>query len=152
MKHPKTNEGLRALEIQRQVLNSLDFDMWNIDAVMKACDIPNYHTYMWGTWSEIDLTISITSIEDITPILREFAKLDYHQKSVMEKVSRKGGGFKWFLHHPRGTCLGQVTIFGKVVEVEEENETDGTTCKIVQTGTETIERPIYEVVCEEVLV
>jgi hypothetical protein len=118
---------------------------------MNACDITDYRTSLWGFCAEVDLTVSITSIEDVTPILRKFNENGYRQLKSMEKVDRAHGGFKWFLGRTGDEDEPdyRITIFGMIVDGDPD---DGATCKIVQVGTETREIPIYEVVCEEVLV
>lgn len=147
MHHPKVNDALREHEENRQKLCTLTFDMHNVDAVMQECEIYEYRTYLWAFCYEVDLTISIRSIEDITPVLRAFAARGYTQRMKMEKIETQYGGFKWFLHHPRGTAKGLVTIFGRVPK--EDEDVDGSNCRLVQVGTRTEERPVYEVVCDD---
>ena len=148
MTHPKITQLLAEHERNRQTLHSQSWDFFQIDAVMAECKITTFHTSVWSFCGEIDLIIPITSVDDLAGVLAGFARRGYRRtKDDVEKVNYASGGFKWYLAQPRGAQNGKITVFGKIVEAEED--APAANCKIVQTGVRTVEQPIYEVVCEE---
>lgn len=92
-------------------------------------------------YSGVDIIVrNMVKIADATPVLRFLASKGYRLRGDAEKMTYTAG-WQWKVSGDEGT----IEVRGHFADQPEA------TCKMVQTGSKTVEQPIYEMQCEEVV-
>lgn len=144
--HPTCRTVLERMDEDRSRICSQSADLWAIEEVMEELDM-EFRASLFSFSKEVDVFIEISSIKEVTPVLREFARRGYRQEQAMSQSADTRHAFTWFLCRPRGTVKGGIHIFGSIPVADESESYEG--CRLVQVGTETYTTPKYEVVCED---
>jgi hypothetical protein len=150
--HKKTTYLLDDLERDIERVRRMNPVFHTIDSVMESVGIDDHSISAWGFSTSIDVGLPIDSIRAITPVLSAFASKGYHQYQPMEKKESQYGGFLWFLRPPWPSGVDApiaIHLFGRVRAENDEEESAGETCRLVQVGEETVIKPVYRVICSE---
>ena len=119
------NEVLMDMELLRAQMGEDAF------AIMFYASVPCVNLALW-----------IDTIHDITPLLKELAKLGWHQKKE-KRTLHQSGGWEWQLEHTE--TKKRVDVQGLVREAEEVT---GPGCRRVKVGEEMVKVAKYEIVCD----
>ena len=96
------------------------------EGLLMTVSVHAYYGYTLTVGCQVD------SMDDIARILREFGKYNHSQTEKVEE-----------------NPASQSRKYTLAVVIDLEIQLKGTVCKYVETGKETIEKPIYELRCDE---
>jgi hypothetical protein len=127
--HPKIQTAIGALLHQIGKVNATEEDLIAVEKIM-----PEAH--IWIDY-EVNVTWPVKSFDEVKHVLAKFAREGFMLKEYNKSDT-----------HPSWTLKGKnCSIRLSPTWQQEETKEEGVTCRLVRVGTETVEQPIFKLMC-----